>query len=347
MDSNIAKATFVQRVLIIIVMVGLAAGLVCLSYTLRVLLVDVFLAITLACSLSPIAAWGERYRIPRLVSILSVLAFVAVSYCVVGILLAAPVNEQIQLFKEHIPEIIERGQRLYSELLRLAGDKAAAITPDAGSMQKFSATVFTKTLDVTTDLLGLCGNAAFVVFLAVIFCTDAKHLLTAVLRWIPPAKRDAVAGLLPALGVRVGGYLRGQFLVATCVAVLLSGGLTLIQIKYGLVLGLVAGVLNLVPFVGSFTAFILALLVALNDESYKMILVVLVFAVEQAIESNVLTPFLVGSQVELHPLVIMFAILVGASLGGPVGALVAVPLVTAIAFLAYELYLKPLNMPKE
>ncbi len=101
--------------------------------------------------------------------------------------------------------------------------------------------------------------------------------------------------------------------------------------------------MNLVPFIGSLLACVFAVVVAANQNIWLAGAVLCLFACEQWCESNFIVPYLLGRNVELHPLIVFLAILIGATLMGVPGALVAVPLASAIQFLAQEFYLKPLN----
>jgi predicted PurR-regulated permease PerM len=141
----------------------------------------------------------------------------------------------------------------------------------------------------------------------------------------------------------MGGYVRGQLLVSIAVGAFLAVGLTLIGVKYSLILGVLAGFLNLMPFVGSLLTASFSVLVAANQSLLTGALTLGLFGLEQWFESNLIVPQLLGKQVELHPVVVLFAILTGASLMGVLGALVAVPVASAALLLAEELYVKPMN----
>ena len=137
--------------------------------------------------------------------------------------------------------------------------------------------------------------------------------------------------------------MRGQILVSLAVSSFLAVGLTLLGVQYSLVLGVLAGLLNLMPFVGSMLTAAFSILVASNQSLVLGALTLGLFALEQWFESNVIVPQLLGKQVELHPILVLFAILIGATLMGLPGALIAVPVTSAGIFLAQEFYLKPLN----
>ncbi|MBS1996668.1 MAG: AI-2E family transporter [Cyanobacteria bacterium SZAS LIN-2] len=119
-------------------------------------------------------------------------------------------------------------------------------------------------------------------------------------------------------------------------------GLSLLHVNYALTLGAVAGLLNIVPYIGSFAAALFSILVAFNQDPWLGLFVVVLFAAEQWVESNFIVPILLGRQVELHPLAVLIAMVVGATLAGIAGAIVAIPIVSIGLYLGEEFYVKKL-----
>ncbi len=115
------------------------------------------------------------------------------------------------------------------------------------------------------------------------------------------------------------------------------------HIETPLLIGVLAGVLNFVPYFGSTVAFILALLLALNGSLFTIAGVAVVFGIEQFLEGHFFVPYFTGRQVELHPLAVLAALIVGANLAGILGALVAVPIAAGIDAVLQEAYVKPME----
>jgi predicted PurR-regulated permease PerM len=195
-------------------------------------------------------------------------------------------------------------------------------------------------MNMTAGLLGLFLNGILILFLSGYFVVEAKTIWSRLLIWVPENNRQRVANLISPLEYRMGGYIRGQLLVAVAVGLFFTIGFSLLRLHYGLLMGVLAGLLNLVPYVGSMIATITATVVAFNQDPKLAIIVLALYAIEQWLESTFIVPLLLGRQVSLHPLVVLFAILSGASLMGIPGALISVPVVSAVLFLAEEFYLK-------
>jgi predicted PurR-regulated permease PerM len=139
----------------------------------------------------------------------------------------------------------------------------------------------------------------------------------------------------------MGGYIRGQTMVCLFAGLFIWLGLAITGFDSALLVGMVAGTFNLVPYLGTALALTLAILLALNMSLWTVVWVLVLFGVEQFIEGNFVSPYFLSRQVELHPLAVMAALVVGANLAGILGAMVAVPIVAGLNVIARELYVKP------
>ncbi len=137
----------------------------------------------------------------------------------------------------------------------------------------------------------------------------------------------------------MGSFVRGQLLVAIIVGVASSIGLWILDIPFWLIIGILSGILNLIPFAGPIVGGALAALVALLDGSVaKAVLAILIFTAIQQTDNHVITPLVQRTRVQLSPLVIVLALIVGGSLAGLLGVLVAVPLTAAVRIIAGHLW---------
>lgn len=325
----------------VLVIVLIAFGL-WLSVQLRVILVDVIIAITIASAISPLATFGEKRQIARGWTVLVTYIVVIAFYATILFLLWAPIKEQTMLLVSHFPSMLATATDWYNQQLGGLGF-ASNFKVTSDHLQTVGRVALNKTVDVSLGVFGVILNTVLVLFLAAYFVVNSQSIWAGLLKWVPTEHRARVASLIGPVGQRMGGYVRGQALVSTAIAAFFAIGLSLLGVRYGLVLGLVAGILNLVPFVGSLITTALAVLVAFNQSPTLALLTLGLFVLEQVVESNFIVPYLLGSQVELDPLVVLFAILTGATLGGGVGALIAVPIAAAMLLLARELYLKPMQ----
>jgi predicted PurR-regulated permease PerM len=342
-NTKLSKALVVKLSMIVALSVVSVVLLLWLCYSIRILLIDLVLAITFASAMTPFVNWAHGKKIPRMLTVFFTYLVIVSLYLVMAMFLAQPIKEQGQLLFQHLPGYLSSANDFYHHMAEISGTKTDVIELQNDDIRTLVVKVVKHTLDASAGIFGLIINGILVIFLASYFAVEAKKLIPKLLLWVPPDKRERVSSLIGPLGARMGGYVRGQILVSIAVATFLGVGLTLFGVNYSLVLGILAGVLNLVPFVGSMLTGIFAILIALNQSATLALLTLGLFLVEQVVESNFIVPHLLGRQVDLHPLIVLFAVIIGATIGGAVGALAAVPLSSAIVFLAQELYLKPLN----
>lgn len=315
-----------------------------LLYELRDLLISTILAITIASAISPIAEAAEKHKIPRIITVLFIYGVTGIIYVVFAANLIPAISEQAIKLSTNLPDYLAKVLDWVNHALALTGNAPlSSLKFDTENLQNLSIQGLQKTMNMTAGLFGLFLNGILIIFLSAYFVIEAKTIWPRLLMWIPESKRQRFAGLIVPLEHRMGGYIRGQLLVAIAVGIFFTIGFSLLQLRYGLLMGVLAGLLNLVPYVGSMIATITATLVAFNQDPKLAIIVIALYAIEQWIESTFIVPLLLGRQVSLHPLVVLFAILSGASLMGIPGALISVPLVSAGLLLAEEFYLKPNN----
>ena len=181
-------------------------------------------------------------------------------------------------------------------------------------------------------LLGLVVNAVLVPVLAFFFLRDWDVLVERIAALVPPRHLDTVSRLARESDAVLGGFLRGQFMVMLILGVGYAIGLQIVGLDLGILIGMVAGLLTFVPYVGPASLLVLGCIAALAQygDWQHLAGVLAVFGVGQVVESYWLTPKLVGDRIGLHPMAVMFAVLAGGQLFGFLGMLLALP-VAAVA----------------
>lgn len=196
----------------------------------------------------------------------------------------------------------------------------------------FAATVFDYVTRSGSMLLSLVVNAVLVPVLAFFFLRDWDRLVARVAMLVPPRHLPTVTQLASDSSGMLGAFLRGQFLVMVILGVMYGLGLWIVGLDLGLLIGMVAGLLTFVPYLGPTSGVVLGVIAALVQYGdWKHVAGVLaVFGIGQVIESYWLTPKLVGDRIGLHPVAVIFAVLAGGQLFGFLGMLIALP-VAAVA----------------
>ena len=194
--------------------------------------------------------------------------------------------------------------------------------------------LLTRGLDIISTLINIALMPIFVFYLL----QDWDRIVLRVGELIPIDWRPRVTRVMTEVDLRLSAFVRGQITVAAAMAVLYSLGLLIVQIDLAIPVGLLSGLLFVVPYLGTAVGVVLAGMLSIMKFgiSLNFLWTMLVFVVVQSIEGYLLTPRIVGDQVGLHPLVVMIALIVGASLMGIWGMLLAIPITAIMSVLGSE-----------
>lgn len=301
----------------------------------------VFTALIVAAAVLPAARVGERYRIPRGATVLGVYLLAAALLALMGRLLWPALSEQWGQFMDQLPRLVDNVRGWLGVFDVWIGQWGASLpVPKAGDVQTLTTTLIANTLAVTAGAVGAVVGLLAVLVIAAYLVIDAEALGGGLLLLLPPRHRPTVAELAEPVLDRIGGYIRGQILSSLCVGAVLAIGLSLMGVRYSLLIGALAAVLNIVPFVGSLVAAVLGVVTALNESLGLAVLAAGLFAGTNLLEGKFLAPHFVGRATGLHPLPVLVALLAGTHLAGLIGALVAVPLLAAIWEIVRRVYVE-------
>jgi predicted PurR-regulated permease PerM len=187
------------------------------------------------------------------------------------------------------------------------------------------------------QLVSLGGAVVAGLFLAAYMSVDPGSLVRGTLRLVPREKRDRVAQILLTIEERLRGWIVGTVMVSLFVGVGGGLGLWILGVPLYISFGLIAGILNVVPYLGSTVGALLPALVALTISPIKAVLVLVLFVALNQIEGYILQPMVMGCEVNLHPAMVIVSFLIAGALLGLVGVLLAIPAAVACATLMDEL----------
>ena len=301
--------------------------------------------LAIAYLLTPLTDRLQRMGLHRLAAALLIITVVVLAFVVVILLIAPILAGQLSSFIANIPGYVTKLQTLLSDqslpwVQKLLG---AGFSPDKSISELATQGVGW----LSTFLKSLwSGGRALVSLFSLIVVTpvvafyliyDWHRMIATVDGWVPVHQRTTVRRLAREVDAAIAGFVRGQSAVCLILGSFYAVTLTLSGLNFGLLIGLISGLITFIPYVGSMTGLILAIGVAVAQfwPEYTSILIVLaIFLMGQFLEGNVLAPKLVGESVGLHPVWLIFALLAFGYLFGFVGLLVAVPLAATIGVLA-------------
>ncbi len=301
-----------------------------------------FTALIIAAAILPAARFGERRQVPRGVTVLLVYVVVAGIFALMGRLLWPALSEQAKQFMENLPRLIENVKGWVGDIEYYLGSWGASLpSPKSDNVGNMAGAVVANTLKATAGVVGAVVGVLAVLVIAAYVVIDARAIGALLLSLLPPSHRDTAVRLTPAVLERIGGYVRGQLISSVFVGVLIAVALTLMGVKYGLLIGALAAVFNIVPFVGATLAAVLAVLSALNESVTLAAFAGLAMWAAQTVEAKFFAPHFVGRATGLHPVAVLLALLAGAHMAGLIGALVAVPFVAGMWEVVRVLYVDP------
>lgn len=314
-----------------------------LARPLAVIIPPLLLATVVVYLLAPIVAGLERRGTPRwagtLLAYLSALGVMVL----LGVALVPLLTDQLQSFVDRLPDLLlHLGEDLDRRLAPLGIDVPIGDTIDGSALQDNLEQAFQGgTLPSIAGVLGgLSGLALGLLQVMIVFALGpviAFYVLVSlprlqhwVHRLIPPRHRAEAIEVGSKLHLVVGGFIRGQLLVALFVGIVTSIGLALLGLPFWLLVGVTAGVTNMVPLLGPFIAGALGVSIALVSEGVGLAaLVMLVMIVVQQLDNQLISPLVMGRNVHVHPLVVLLALVIAGTVYGIIGLLIAVPSVAA------------------
>ncbi len=299
----------------------------------------------LAYVLNPLADRLERHGMPRWIAALAVVTLVVMVFVLLILVIAPVIGAQLAAFIENLPRYISGLQTFVTDpsrpwLNRLVGESFVGSDKTVGEIMTQGAGVATKFLgslwsggQAVISILSLLVITPVVAFY---FIADWPRIIAAGDRLVPLHQRDTVRRLAREADVAIAGFVRGQTMVCLILGLFYALALSLAGLNFGLLIGLVSGLIGFIPYVGSITGLVLSVGVALAQfwPDWIWVGVILgIFVFGQFIEGNILMPKLVGDSAGLHPLWLMFALFAFGYLFGFVGLLLAVPMAAAIGVL--------------
>ncbi len=316
-------------------------------YLLSPILLPFLMGMVIAYFLDPVADWIETHGLPRLAATSIILGVFTLLFVVCLIILLPVLGRQIAAFAENLPANIGKLIALVDSsgpdwLKEMLADTRTSIEESLVDTAKAAAGwIGTLLGSIWSGGLAVVNIVSLLVVTPVVafyMLYDWDRMVSHVDSWLPRDHVETIRELASEIDRALAGFVRGQGTVCLILASYYASGLSIAGLNFGVLIGILSGLISFVPYVGSITGFVLAggvaLIQFLPDGNWIMIGVVLgVFVVGQFIEGNFLSPKLVGDRVGLHPVWLMFALFAFGLLLGFVGLLLAVPLAAAIGVL--------------
>jgi len=271
----------------------------------------------------------------RYAMIISVVA----SFFILGVLLwfmGTKISAQIAELSNTLPHTVSTAKAKLAEtplgqkvLENFTGDNSNKLM---ATVQTFFSTSF-----------GVLGDVYIVLFLGIFFTASPSLYKNGILLLVPKDRKELGKHVMNRISLSLKGWLKGMMVSIVLVTILITAGLTIMGIPVAMVLGLITGILELIPNIGSLIAMIPGVLLSLTISTNTAIIVALIYIVSQTIVANIVTPLIQKKIINLPPALTLISQLIMGAVSGALGIIMAVPLLAIAIILIDELYVKKIN----
>jgi len=312
----------------------LALGGVWLLIQLWTVVVLVVVALVLVGTLKPIVEWLERRGIGRGLALAIIFAGMVVGFAGVVLVTVPPLVSQLVTVLEDAPAT---KARLAAWLNQYPAMASLATSLEESNLNEVFANTSGYLLEYSTRVLAVMGYGFTAIVLAFYLLADGKRAQGAVFAMVPRGYHLRLSRIILNLETIVGGYVRGQLITSAAITVFTFGLLTILGVPNALSLAVLAGFADVVPFIGGLLATVPAVMFGLSQGITTAIVIAVVLFVYQEFESRILVPRIYGRVLRLTPAAVLLALLIGGTLMGIIGALLALPIAAGMQMIVREM----------
>jgi predicted PurR-regulated permease PerM len=329
MDHAQVSARLVAKV--VLVVAGVAAALY-FAYLIRDVIGLVLIAAFFAVAIAPAVNWLHKRRVPRWLAILLVYLSIAAGIFGIGLLIVPPLVNGVEDLSADLPGYVDDLRsnesfrdyddryQITEKLTQQAEELPSRLGDAAGTLRDVTVGVFTRFVQLFSILV--------ITFFLV---RDGRRLLEFLYRQVPPERARRLRTIADDVSDAIAGYVFGNFVISVLAGLVTYVTLRILDVPFALPLAILFGFFDLIPLVGATLGGILVgIVVAFVNFPVGLVVWAAVLLLYQQVENNLIQPFVYGRAVQLHPLIVIVAILIGAALLGVLGALVAIPAAAAV-----------------
>jgi predicted PurR-regulated permease PerM len=324
--------------------VAILVGIVLISRALGPIIL-LLLAIILAEGIRPAAERLQRYRIRLPLAIMLIYLVLAVIVGLLLWLLLSPLLTQLRSLLEHLPQYQQEIQKQLSDMQKQVEEQGAAgqmiqnLTSElVTAIEQSAPALIAVPFNILTGMFGLFVDLIIVLTMTLFWLLGSRTLKRFVVGLLPVNSQAYASSVIGEVGLAFGGYVRGTLISMLIIGSVTGGGLALLGVPYALLLGVLAGLCELLPYLGPWIAGPISVVLALIASGpVTAVGVVILFILIQELEGNVVEPLVMSHSVHIDPLVVIVVVLVGINLLGIIGAILAIPIAAGVQVLVVRL----------
>lgn len=286
------------------------------------------IAMIISYVLNPVVSLLNKRKMPRTVAVLLIYTVFIVSVTVVMMNMIPMFMGQLQELNQHVPQLAMKAQSIVDGVNQeksIPDSIRSGINQALIKAENAVSTAISNYIDGIGSTINMLFMVFIIPFLAFYILKDFQLIEKTALAIVPKTQRRQVITMLVDIDTALGNYIRGQLLVCVIIGVLAYLGYWLIDMPYALLLASLVAVFNIIPYLGPFFGAAPAIIMAATVSLKMVLLVVVINTLCQVLEGNVISPQVVGRSLKMHPLFIIFALLVGGEVAGVPGLILAVP----------------------
>lgn len=329
---NITTLTVVKIILVFV--------LFYLLFLVREILIILFIALILSSAINPLVDWLQSKRIPRWVGVLFIYFSVILLVSTILYLAIPPIVSQVSELSRKFPILAEKVSVSLGTLKEYS-EQNAFLNNIQNSFAFWDGNFNPTASGVFSTVSGFIGGifSFFLVLVITFYMLVEENAMKKIVWSLSPSKYQIyIMQLINRMQHKIGLWLRGQLILSFIIFLFTYAGLSLLGIEYALVLALIAGLVEFIPYFGPILASVPAILLALNKSLLLALFVAFLYMIIQWTENNIVVPKLMQKVVGLNPVIIIAVLLIGFKLAGVVGAVLAIPVATAASVFIKDIF---------
>ncbi|EOC99954.1 AI-2E family transporter [Caldisalinibacter kiritimatiensis] len=320
----------------IIVLILLLYQLYKIASGITSLITPIFISIIFAYLFNPLVNLMEDRGIKRLWGVLLVYLAIIAIVMILSFTIIPKISIEFKKLIDLLPNYFSQLNTYFNEIYNLYSENIENLPPqfqginDAirSNLSNIQETLVLTLRNITNTTIGIFSKIFSLILIPILtfyFIKDKEYFKRKIMLTIPKVYRNDIIRVSKEIDIVLSKFIRGQLIVAAFVGITTAIGLLILGIDFALIIGLIAGIANVIPYFGPIIGIVPAVIFALLEKPIKVLWVVILFTLIQQIESNILSPKIVGESVGLHPVVVILVLLIGGSYFGILGMLLAVP----------------------
>ncbi|MFH1233720.1 MAG: AI-2E family transporter [Patescibacteria group bacterium] len=309
-------------------------------FIIKDILVILFISLVLASAIDPWVGRMQKLKIPRSIGIFVIYLIL---FSVIGLtiyLIVPPISEQVGELTNNFPRYSEKIISIFSALKNYS-IQHGVLEQVKNSLSMVSSNLQTMAGSIFSTVTGIFGGvfSFFLVLVLTFYMVAGKRAIKKLIRSITPKEREPyVMNLITRIQKKIGLWISGQMILCLFIFVLTYLGLFFLNVKYALILALVAGLTEFVPYLGPILGAIPAILLAFMQAPMLGLFVFILYSVVQLFENNILVPKVMEKTVGINPIISITALLIGFKIAGIMGAILSIPVAVVVSIFVKDIF---------